>query len=106
MEFRKLSEAIAYIQQNEWEIVIQREAADPDYIPQSSYENCLKRAEAGAYIVDPQSNMWLALQIAKHREATTGEDHSEEISGLEVTIKPEYLAIVPAPEVEADWWLS
>lgn len=67
--------------------VMDREAAEPGYLPQDDFNTCLERSSAAMAIASERPRKTLALATAYHRSLPVeaeghGEDRSEEITEL------------------------
>lgn len=96
----KLSHELGKIFEEEMNAVIQREIDDPDYLPQSDFENCEERAAAIVKDACVSVIKTLAVGIATHRQSDKHkEDHQAEITELSISLSPERMEIG-----ERGWW--
>lgn len=96
---KRLSDELARVFGEEIQALIEKETADPSFMPQEDYPSCRARAEAGIALAVQRSARILALAIAKHRKESHGEERSSEMDELVSQMTPEDASIGVT-----SWW--
>lgn len=79
---KRLSDELARIFGEEMQALVEKEGANPSFMPQEDYPSCQARADAGIALAVQRPAKILALAIAKHRKESHGEERSAEMEEL------------------------
>lgn len=79
--------------------IIQKEIADPEFLPQEDFSNCEMRALAMIRAAETRAIKMMTIAIAKHRIKDHGEDRQNEIDEASIGLEQDDISVAVM-----SWW--
>lgn len=94
-----LSQEIGKRFEDDLQQIIQKEIADPEFLPQEDFSNCEMRALAMIRAAETRAIKMLTIAIAKHRIKDHGEDRQAEIDAASIDLEQDDISVAVM-----GWW--